>query len=45
MNNTFQVHFFCRNQWKSFLQIKTHLVTKTALGARSGSVGFVYAIF
>ena len=30
MNDTFYMQFFCGNQRKSLLQIKTHLVAKTA---------------
>jgi hypothetical protein len=39
------VHFFGSNQGKAFLQIKTHLVTKTALGTGTGTVSFMNTIF
>ena len=43
MDDALQMYFLRGNKGKSFLQVKTHLVTKTALRTGSGSVGFVYA--
>ena len=42
MNNAFHVHFLCRNQRKSLLQVKTHLVAETAPRTRAGAVGLLY---
>jgi hypothetical protein len=44
MNNAFQMNFFGSYQWKAFLQIKPHLVTKTTLCASAGAVSFYRAI-
>jgi hypothetical protein len=44
INYTFQVNFFRGNKGESFLQIKTHLVAKTAFGTRSCPVSFYNAI-
>jgi hypothetical protein len=45
MYDRFGMHFFCGQQWKTFLQIKTHLVTKYTYSAGSGPVFFFYAMF
>jgi hypothetical protein len=40
MNDAFQEHFFRGDQGKSGTQIKTHLMTKNAVGACARSIGF-----
>ena len=42
MDDTFQMNFFRGDQWKPFLQIKPHLVAKTALCAGSCTISFMY---
>lgn len=44
MNNTFEMYFFGGNKWKSFCQIKTHLITKNTDGSGAGSVGFLRTV-
>jgi hypothetical protein len=44
MYNTFQVYFFGGYQWKAFLQVEPHLVTKHTPGAGAGTVGFLRPI-
>ena len=45
MNDTFHMNFFGGYKWKSFSEIKTHLVTKGADGSCTGTVIFLNAIF
>ena len=35
------MRFFGGNEWKTFRQIETHLVTKNTAGACSGAVTFI----
>ena len=45
MNDRFKVQLFGGNQRKTILQVKTHLVTKYADGARAGTVMLLSAGF
>lgn len=38
MYDRFKVQFLGCNQWKAFLQVKTHLVAKYAKGTGSGTI-------
>ena len=38
------MNLFGSDQWKSFLQIKPHLVTKITLRARTGAIVFMNSI-
>ena len=40
MNDGAQMNFFGSDQWKTFVQIKTHLMAKHAGGTSAGAVGF-----
>jgi hypothetical protein len=45
MNDTFQVYFFGGHQGKSILQVKPHLVAKTAQRPGPGPVRFLHPVF
>jgi hypothetical protein len=45
MNNRFQVALFGRYERESMVQIKSHLMTKNALGSRSSTIGLLNALF
>lgn len=45
MNDRFGVYFFGRNEWKTLLQIETHLVAKNADSTRASAVSFFCAVF
>ncbi len=45
MNNAFEVKFFRCDEWKAFIQVKTHLVAKAADGACTCTVAFLNTIF
>ena len=44
MNNTFGMKLFCSDKRKSLLQVKTHLVSKAADRAGTGTVAFLNAM-
>lgn len=44
MDNTFNMDLLGGNQWKSFLEVKAHLVAKNADGTRARAVCFLCAV-
>ena len=45
VNDPFEENFLGRDQGKSGTQVKTHLMTKYAVGACARSIGFESAVF
>src|SRR5207244_9942169 len=44
INDTFQMQLLCSDKWKSFLNIKPHLITKTTQRSCASTIGFFNTI-